>query len=276
MRNRPSRAIFVVLILALILAWLILDQTDRANPIRNAVSYVISPVQFALERLVRPVRQAVGGIGDWFSLRAGNEALREENLTLRNQLVLLEEARRENETLRRQLDFKSAVPSFTMLPAEVIGRDPSNLLQYLIIDRGSVDGIAEAMPVLTAEALVGRISEVSMHSATVMLISDPSSSVSCLIQRTRATGVVQGYPGNELVMHYIPQGDTVAPGDMVLTSGLGGNFPKRLVVGQVASVTSADVEMFQEARVKPAVNLADLEVVMVLLDFGAGDQADEP
>lgn len=276
MRNRPGRAIFVVLILALVLAWLILDQTDASNPIRNAVSYVISPVQFALERLVRPVRQALGGVSEWFSLRTDNEALREENLSLRNQIVLLEEARLENETLRQQLDFKSAVPSYTLLPAEVIGRDPSNLLQYLIIDRGSDDGIALAMPVLTAEALVGRISEVSAHSAKVMLISDPSSSVSCLIQRTRATGVVQGYPDNELVMLYIPQGDTVAPGDMVLTSGLGGNFPKRLVVGQVESVTSSDVDMFQEAKVEPAVSLADLEMVMVLLDFGAEEQVDEP
>jgi rod shape-determining protein MreC len=276
MRSRPSRLILVILILALVLAWLILDQTESANPIRNAVSTVLSPVQFALERLVRPLRQALSGVGGWFSLRSDNAALSAENLTLRNQIVLLEEARLENETLRRQLDFKSAVPSYTMLPAEVIGRDPSVLLQFLIIDRGSADGIAEAMPVLTAEALVGRISEVSTHSAKVMLISDPSSSVSCVIQRTRATGVVQGYPENKLVMRYIPQGDTVAVGDMVLTSGLGGNFPKRLVVGQVERVASVDVEMFQEATVKPAVSLADLEVVMVLLDFGAGEQTDEP
>jgi len=264
------------LLLALILAWLILDQTDRPNPIRDAVSSLISPVQFALERLVRPVRQALSGVEEWFSLRSENEALREENLTLRNQIVLLEEARRENEALRQQLDFKSAVPSYTLLPAEVIGQDPSNLLQYLIIDRGAEDGITLAMPVLTAEALVGRISEVSAQSAKVMLISDPSSSVSCLIQRTRATGVVQGYPDGELVMRYIPQGETVAPGDMVLTSGLGGNFPKRLVVGQVESVSSSDVDMFQEARVKPAVSLSDLEMVMVLLDFGAEEQAPEP
>jgi len=272
MKSKHGRGITVVLILALILAWLVLDETGRPNPIRNAVSYVVYPLQFALERLARPVRQATSGIGDWFSLRADNAALREENERLRNQVVLLEEARLENETLRRQLDFKSAVPSMTMLPAEVIGRDPNTLLQYLLIDRGSADGIAVSMPVLTDQALVGRISEVSTHSSKVMLITDPSSSVSCLIQRTRATGSVQGYPDNDLVMRYIPQGDTVAAGDVVLTSGLGGNFPKRLLVGQVLSVETSDVEVFQLAHVAPAVSLADLEMVMVLLEFGAGEE----
>ena len=271
MKSKHGRGIAVVLILALILAWLVLDETGRPNPIRNAVSYVVSPIQFALERLARPLRSATSGIGDWFSLRADNAALRAQNESLQNQIVLLEEARLENETLRRQLDFKSAVPSMTMLPAEVIGRDPNTLLQYLLIDRGSADGIAVSMPVLTDQALVGRISEVSTHSSKVMLITDPSSSVSCLIQRTRATGSVQGYPDNDLVMRYIPQGDTVAAGDVVLTSGLGGNFPKRLLVGQVLRVETSDVEVFQSAHLAPAVNLADLEMVMVLLEFGAGE-----
>jgi rod shape-determining protein MreC len=200
-------------------------------------------------------------------LQAENEALREQSAELRNQVILLQEAQIENETLRRQLSFKSSVPSFRLLSAEVIGHDPSNLLQYLIIDRGAQDGVQRGMAVLTAEGLGGRISEVSADSAKVMLITDPSSSVSALIQRSRATGSVQGYPNGELVMRYIPQGDTVAPGDIVLTSGLGGNLPRRLVIGQVASVKRQDVEMFQEARLIPAVNLRDLETVMVLLSF---------
>jgi rod shape-determining protein MreC len=127
------------------------------------------------------------------------------------------------------------------------------------------------MPVLTAQGLVGRISEVSAGSSKVMLITDSSSSVSALIQRSRATGMVQGYPGGELIMRYIPQGDQVQPGDIVITSGLGANFPKRLVIGQVVSVENADVQMFQEARLVPAVNLHDLEFVLVLLNFSPID-----
>lgn len=262
-----SRATVVILILCLILAWLVLDQTSYSNPIRDAFSRAVSPIQFVLHRASSPLSRAVDLVTGLSHLQAENEALREQSAELRNQVILLQEAQIENETLRRQLSFKSSVPSFRLLSAEVIGHDPSNLLQYLIIDRGAQDGVQRGMAVLTAEGLGGRISEVSADSAKVMLITDPSSSVSALIQRSRATGSVQGYPNGELVMRYIPQGDTVAPGDIVLTSGLGGNLPRRLVIGQVASVKRQDVEMFQEARLIPAVNLRDLETVMVLLSF---------
>ena len=196
-----------------------------------------------------------------------NEQLKLQVAELRSQVVLLQEAQIENETLRRQLDYKSSVPSLRLLSAEVIGHDPSGLLQYLIIDRGAEDGVALAMPVLADAGLVGRISEVSANSAKVMLISDPSSSVSAIVQRTRATGIVRGSVSGQLTMQYLPPGEAVAPGDMVLTSGLGGNFPRRLVIGQVASVSSADVDMFQEAEVVAPLALRDLEQVMVLLNL---------
>jgi rod shape-determining protein MreC len=217
--------------------------------------------------------QGLGRINRLADLEEQNEALRHENLMLRHELTLLQEARIENETLRRQLNFKSAVPNYQLLSAEVIGHDPSNLLQSLIIDRGHKDGIEVGMPVLAAEGLVGRISETSANSSKVMVLTDPSSSVSSMIQRSRATGLVQGHIASELYMRYIPPGDTVDPGDMVLTSGLGGNFPKRLVIGQVSSVDRQDVQMFQEARIIPAVNLRNLEVVMVLLNFTPPDLA---
>jgi rod shape-determining protein MreC len=270
-----GRAVFVILILALVLAWIVLDQTGESNPIRDGFSRVISPLQFALKRASGPVGSVLSWISHLTTLDQTNQMLRKENTELRNQIILLQEAQTENETLRRQLDFKSAVPSLRLLSAEVIGRDPNNLLQYLIIDRGAEDGIQKAMPVLAAEGLVGRVSEVSANSAKVMLITDPSSSVSALIQSSRSTGMVQGSPGAELTMRYIPQGDMVSPGDVAITSGLGGNFPKRLVIGQVANVKKKDVEMFQEARIIPAVNLSDLEVVMVLLSFKPSDMAQD-
>lgn len=270
-----SRALVVILILFLILVWLIFDQTGGQNPVQDAFARVFSPIQLVLQRIVSPVISPVKWLGRLRDLEAENEALRKENAELRNQIVLLHEAQIENENLRRQLNFKSAVPSFKLLSAEVIGRDPNNLLPYLIIDRGSSDEIRKGMPVLTAEGLVGRISEVTANSSKVMLITDPSSSVSVLIQRSRATGSLQGYPGNELVMRYISQGDTVMPGDIVLTAGLGGNFPRRLLVGRVASVIRNEVDMFQEARVVPAVNLRNLENVMVLLSFTPIDLAQE-
>jgi rod shape-determining protein MreC len=262
-----SRALIVILALALILSWLVLDQAGQSNPIRDTFSRLVAPVQFVLTRVTGPVGQAIDGIVHLGSLQSQNDALRSENIELRNQILSLQEAQQENEALRRQLNYKSSVPSFQLLSAEVIGLDSSNLLQYLVIDRGADDGVQQGMPVLAAEGLVGRIGEVSKTSAKVMLITDVSSSISTLIQRSRATGLVQGYPGGQLRMRYIPQGDTVDVGDVVFTSGLGGNLPKRLVIGQVASVHKSDVEMFQEADIIPAVNLRDLESVMILLNF---------
>jgi rod shape-determining protein MreC len=270
-----SRAVAILVILVLILVWLILDQAKVPNPVKDTFSRIVTPVQFVLQRLTSPLASAMSWATHLGTLQSENDAQRQAIVELRNQIMLLQEAQIENETLRRQLSFKSTVPNYRLLSAEVIGHDPSNLLQYLIIDRGASDGIQRGMPVITAEGLVGRISETSAESAQVMLITDPSSSVSALIQRSRATGVVQGYPGQALVMRYIPQGDTVALGDVVLTSGLGGNFPKRLVIGQVASVSRKDVEMFQEAEIIPAVNLHDLETVMVVLSFTPLDLAQE-
>jgi rod shape-determining protein MreC len=183
--------------------------------------------------------------------------------------VRLREAEIENATLREQLGFKEANPDFRLVAAEVIGRDPSNFLEYILIDRGSSDGITANMPVVTSQGLVGRIVEVYPRSSRVLLITDPSSSVNALIQSSRATGVVQGQTDGSLVMRYIQQGEEVKVGDLVLTSGLGGHFPKRLIVGQVTSVRQRDVEPFQEAEVKPTVQFNHLEIVLIITNFEA-------
>jgi len=268
---RPSGtrklAIAFIVALALILSWFVLEQTSDANPLRDVFAQILSPPQLAAHRGARPVGQFFQQIASASQLAKDNQDLLEENARLKSEIVRLREAQIENETLRRQLKFKSAVPNYKLLSAEVIGQDPSNLLHYLIIDRGSSDDIERGMPVITAEGLVGRISAVSSGSATVMLLTDPSSSVSGLVQRSRATGIVQGHTAQKLVMRYIPQGDTVTVGDTVISSGLGGNFPKRLVIGHVSEVTNRDVAMFQEATVQPATSLRDVEVVMVVLSF---------
>lgn len=276
MSGSRQQAVIVVLFLALVLAWLVLDQVGPTNPVRDSVSQVLSPLQYVMQRIAQPAFQAGRWFGRLRDLQAENDALRAENATLRNQIMLLNEAEIENRTLREQLNFQSSAPSLELLSGEVIGHDPSNLMQYLIIDRGAQDGLRKGMPVLTAAGLVGRLSEVSLTSSKVMLLTDPSSSVSALIQRSRATGLAQGHASNALILRYIPMGETVQVGDVVLTSGLGGNFPRRLVIGQIASVESSDAAMFQEARIVPAVRLRDLETVMVLLNFTPTDLQPEP
>jgi rod shape-determining protein MreC len=115
--------------------------------------------------------------------------------------------------------------------------------------------------------LVGRIHKVGPDSSTVLLITDPSSGVQALTQRNRVVGVVTGRAGDEPVMEYIPQGAEISVGDLVITSGLGGNFPKNLVIGQVVEVRQRDYEMFQQATLRPTVNFDRLEFVLVITNF---------
>ncbi len=260
-------SIIIILVLLLILAWLVFDSLGAQNPLRDGLSQVISPLQLVTKRAWEPISGLFAGVGRMSELRRENESLRAEVAELRTQVILLHEAQIENEDLRRQLDFKSAVPNYQLLSAEIIGHDPGNYLQYFTIDRGADDGLRRGMPVLTEAGLLGRISKVSKNAAQVMLLTDPSSSVSAFIQRSRTTGLVQGYLGHGLVMRYIPQSETVVVGDVVLTSGLGGSFPKRLVIGQITEVHRDDVEMFQSATIAPSVDPHSLESVMVLLNF---------
>lgn len=258
---------FLLLFLMLAVTGMILDRTERLQPVKNLVAQVTAPVQEIVTSLVSQVTNMRQYLKNVQACQAENEELQ----TLVDQLIIenvrLREAEIENVTLREQLNFKQANPSFELLSAQMIGRDPSSLLSYLIVDRGTAEGVAVGMPVLTHRGLVGRITETNPHSSKVLLITDVSSSVNALIQESRATGVVQGRIGQGLVMRYIQQEEGIKEGDLVLTSGLGGNFPTRLIIGQVTAVRKKDVELFQEAEVRPAVNFHELEMVMILTSF---------
>ena len=123
------------------------------------------------------------------------------------------------------------------------------------------------MPVISSRGLVGRISQVGSDWSKVLLLSDPSSSVNAMIQRSRATGTVQGRTGQRLVMRFISPDESVEVDDIIITSGLGGNLPRHLVIGQVTAVRKSDVEMFQEAEIRSAMDFRRLEIVMVILNF---------
>ena len=127
----------------------------------------------------------------------------------------------------------------------VIGRDPSNLQRYITLDVGREEGIARNMPVVTDRGLVGRISEVGDGWSRVLLIIDQSSLVNALTQSTRASGLIQGQADGSLIMRNVLQSDTVSVGDTVFTSGLGGNFPRQILIGQITEVERKDSDLYQ-------------------------------
>ncbi len=273
LQNRPL--LFVLLLLTI--AVLVLHETGNTQAVENLILRPVTPVQDNLSGLANDLSNLVQTFRDVQKLRRRSEELQ----SLANSLVIenvhLKELESENETLRQLLQFTQANPTYSYRAAEVvghvIGQDPSNLLRYIIIDVGTGDGVTKGMPVITDRGLVGRIVEVSSRSSKVLLITDTSSSVNALIQSSRATGIVEGKADGGLVMKYIPQPVTVNVGDIILTSGLGATFPKRLVIGQVTAIHKQDIELFQQAEIKPTVDFDRLEIVLVLTNFESIEMA---
>jgi rod shape-determining protein MreC len=149
----------------------------------------------------------------------------------------------------------------------VIGSDPSPFAKYVIINRGSDDGLRRGMPVVTAQGLVGRITAITANAGRVQLITDPASSVNVSLEGSGAQAVLNGSLTGELTLDMIPQSAEVQVGELVLTSGLGGNYPPDLLVGQVTSVRSKETDLFQSAAVQPIVDFSRLEILLVIVNF---------
>jgi len=265
------RAAVAIFLLVVLLTGALLRPVGYLKPVQDLVSTLFAPLQYGLTWITTRITHVVVSLSDLGALPSRVDELQATVDRLMIENVRLREAEIENANLRELLQFKLANPSYEMLAAEVIGRDPDSLLHYLTIDRGSDDGLGAGMPVVTARGLVGRIDEVFPRTARVMLLTDPVSTVSALIQSSRSTGIVQGEGRRGLTMRFVEQSEPVAENDIVLTSGLGGTYPKRLVIGQVVSVTRSDVEMFLEIIVQSAVDFDRVEAVLVILDAGQSD-----
>ena len=152
----------------------------------------------------------------------------------------------------------------------MIARDPSGVLKTIVIGAGTDQGVTVDQIVLAEQGVVGRVSEVGSNYAKILLVTDSSSSVSALVQTSRASGIVRGQYGDTLVMEWILQSDPVKPGDVVVTAGLGigtelrSLYPKGLVIGTVVDVTKAEVSAYQRAIIAPAADLRKLESVLLI------------
>jgi rod shape-determining protein MreC len=268
MKGLRGRTLMLALVLGLVsVLGMILDRVEVLAPVRNAVLQVTTPIQWAVTRVASSVGDTVTMFQDLGSLRDQNQALTQEVADLRARVVRLQEAEIENRALREELGFKQGYPAYDLLPAEVVGRDPSNFLQYLQANKGSSDGVRAGTVAVVPNGLLGRVVAVGANWCRILLVTDVSSSVNALLQSSRASGVASGQAGGSLLMRYIPQGESVLLGDMVLTSGLGGNFPKGLIIGRVSQVRQKDIELFQEAQVVSLIDFQRLEVIYLIRNF---------
>jgi len=188
-----------------------------------------------------------------------NEELTKKVRQLEAERAFLVEKERENEVLREQFKFLQN-QRLKVIAAHVIGRFVN--LQYIILDRGSQDGIRPGQIVLYQGWLVGKIVEVNPTTSKVALVSNPSLVVPVISQETRQAGLVKGELGYGLIMEEVPKEKPLQVGENVVTSGLGGEFPKGLLVGQIQKVISSSADLFQKASLS-SIDLRKLEIVFV-------------
>ena len=196
-----------------------------------------------------------------------NALLEDEVSSLQSQVIQLQEQLREADILYSLLDFARARPQDEYIAAAVIGRDPSPFLHYVIIDHGTDDGIRHGMPVVTQQGLVGKIDAVTASAARVQLITDPGSVVNVRLQTQSAEGQISGSVTGEITLEMVAQNISLSSGEILLTSGLGGNFPTDVLVGQVQEVERTENQLFQSASIQPVVDFTAVRAVLVITNF---------
>jgi len=167
--------------------------------------------------------------------------------------------------LKQLLQFRQT-NSPSMIGAEVIGQDPSSWFKSVTIDKGERDGLKKGMAVISPAGVIGQVLRTAPHYATVLLITDYNSAVDSIVQRTRAKAIVEGKGENRCQLKYLLRTEEVNTGDIVLTSGLSGNFPKGLLIGEIRRVEKKGHGVFQVAELVPSIDLTRLEEVLVITD----------
>jgi len=196
--------------------------------------------------------------------REENKRLRQKIGELEAQINSLHEDSLANQRLKRLLKFKLSLDQ-PVLGGRVVASDPNAWFKTIIIDRGTADGLKNGMPVVTHEGVVGRIIALTPHFAKVLLVTDYNSSVDALVQRNRVRGIMAGQSADTCQLKYVLKHDDLVKSDILVTSGLGGVFPKGLKLGTIYKISKKEHGIFLEVEVTPAVNFRKLEEVLVIL-----------
>ncbi len=274
MRSGSNRLIVFGVALFICIGLIALSASGLLGPVQNLVTIPVSLAQRAISGITRQISNTVNTLANFQSLQAQNEQLEHALVSFQAEIVELREVKADYDRVVALLNYKNKSDNAgrQYVAATVIGRDTTGLLRNITVDRGTRDGLAIGMPVVTELGLVGRITTVTSLSAQVTLVIDPSSYVNSRLQKSRAEGrivggSVSGTASGDLRMTFIPLKETISDDEVVVTSGIGGNFPRGLTIGQVTSSRLDDSKLFQEAEVRSLIDFNRLEIVLVITNF---------
>ena len=248
---------------------------------RGALLEIAIPIQ-------RTAAAPFDAVGDAWNRYVDLVGIQEENQELRTRIILLED---ENLQFREALvasDHLERIAAMRddfetpMLPAEVVGLDVSPWFRSVLVDRGNQHGVRAGHPVVTEQGVVGLITRTSPGAAKIMLVLDRQSTIDAVVQRSRARGLLRGLGAGELEFEFVVRESDVVVGDLIMTSGLGGLYPKGLRLGRIVALEEPGGSLVQIARVRPMVDFGRLEQVFVMLRRGPtldllyGPNAPEP
>ncbi len=269
MRNwRSNRIVFLGVCLFLCAGLIFASQTGILGPVSGIAAAPFDFVTGIVNRFTLGASKDVSSYADVETLRQRNADLEDALARFQSELVDLREIASDYQRLSALVNYTSSTQNEEFIAADIISNvDPNVPLRAIVINRGTRDGLAVGMPVLTEQGLVGRIIKVAANASQVLLITDQSSAISARLQTTRSEGSVVGQGGDDLEMTFIPLDAQVKQGDLVITSGLGGNLPAGIAIGQVVSVQQEQNALFQNAVIRSLNNFDTLETVLVVTNF---------
>jgi rod shape-determining protein MreC len=265
---------FIVAAVLLIFSLAILSygasRLSETGFLRKTVLEAAAPVEDAVNISLKGLHDAWKRYLFLVGLEDENRRLRKQNAALSDQLNRYREGYIEGIRLRKLLNLTEDLPNRTVA-ARVVDRSRTSLFKMILINKGTADGLRVGLPVLSEQGAVGRIIETAWHASQVLLLIDESSNIDALIQRSRAQGILQGAGAAGCNLKYISRVEAVQAGDVVLSSGLAGVFPKGLLLGVVTGASRSGEGLFQKIDVAPAVDFGKVEeVIALILDAETG------
>lgn len=238
-------------------------ESGPIHSVRGAVSVVTTPVRVLGSLVATPFNAAGNVMGNLTASQETLSELREQNAELTAQVAELSESKKTSERLESLLNLQSTY-SLTSTAARIIGNSSDAWSRAVTIDKGTAAGFSCGMAVCNSGGVIGQIVEVSATTSTVQLITDEGSGVSAMIQSTRAQGMLQGQPDGSLRLSYVSTESDVKVGDIVITSGIGGVYPKGLPLGTVSSVEKSDNDVYYTIVVRAQSTAENNEEVLVI------------